>query len=178
LYPLPPKQAGGKGVLMSRNYKTSQKNRTNYIYYPLEGQAITIKPNEEEATTAIIATLHSFDDEEVNANRRENYHVPVHMNAYYDESEADAADRNPYLADNASDPLESIIKSIEENEHKEKIDRLRAAIETLKPQQKELIKKVFFEKRTKVSIAAEEGVKESAIRNRLKKIYENLRKKI
>lgn len=163
---------------MSRNFKTSQKNRTNYIYYPLEGQVITIKPNEDKATTTIIATLHSYDDVEVDADRRENYHVPVHVNAYYDEKEEDAADRNPYLVDNASDPLESIIQSIEKTEHKEKIDKLRAAIETLQPQQKELIKKVFFEKRTNVSIAAEEGVSETAIRNRLKKIYENLRKKI
>lgn len=171
-------QAGGKGAIMSRNFKTSQKNRTNYIYYPLEGQAITINPNEDEATTTIIATLHSYDDAEVDANRRENYHVPVHMNGYYDEKEEDAADRNPYLVDNAANPLESIIKSIEETEHKEKIDKLRVAIETLKPQQQELIKKVFFEKRTNVSIATEEGVTEAAIRNRLKKIYDNLRKKI
>lgn len=162
---------------MSRNFKTSQKNRTNYIYYPLGGQAITIKPNEDKATTTIIATLHSYDDAEVDANRRENYHVPVHMNGYYDEKEEDAADHNPYLVDNA-DPLESIIQSIEETEHKEKVDRLRAAIETLKPQQKELIKKVFYEKRTNVSIASEEGVTEVAIRHRLKKFYDNLRKKI
>lgn len=171
-------QSGGKGATMSRNFKTSPKNRTNYIYYPLEGQAITIKPNEDKATTTIIATLHSYDDAEVDADRRENYHVPVHMNAYYDEKKEDAADRNPYLVDNASDPLESIIQSIEETEHKEKIDKLRVAIETLKPHQKELIKKVFFEKRTNVSIAAKEGVSETSIRNRLKKIYENLRKKI
>lgn len=163
---------------MSRNHKTSQKNRTNYIYYSLEGQAITIKPNEHEATTTIIATLHSYDDAEVDAERRENYHVPVHMTAYCDEKEEDTADRNPYLVDNESEPLESIIKSIEETEHKEKIEKLRAAIETLQPQQKELVKKVFFEKRTNVSIAAEEGVSEAAIRNRLKKIYESLRKKI
>lgn len=163
---------------MSRNFKTSKKNRTNYIYYSADGQAIKIKPNENGVTNAIVATLHSYDDAEVDANRRENYHVPVHMNAYYDEKEEDAADRNPYLADNASNPLESIIKSIEETEHKERIDKLRVAIETLQPQQKELIKKVFFEKRTNVSIAAEEGVTEAAIRNRLKKIYENFRKKI
>ncbi len=170
-------QAGGKGAIMSRNFKTSQKNRTNYIYYPLEGQPITINPNEDEAITAIIATLHSYDDEEVKANNREKYHVPVHLDAYYVENEV-AADRNPYLVDTASDTLESIIEAIETAEHEEKIDRLKAAIETLKPQQKELIKKVFIEKRSKVSIAAEEGVKEAAIRNRLKKIYENLRKKI
>lgn len=169
---------GGKGATMPRNFKTSQKNRTNYIYYPLEGQAITIKPNEDEATTTIIATLHSYDDLEVDADRRENYHVPVHMNAYYDEKEEDAADRNPYLVDNASDPLESIIQSIEESEHEDRLGRLKAAIETLQPKQKELIKKVFYEKRTNVSIAAEEGVTEAAIRNRLKKIYENLHKKV
>lgn len=170
--------AGGKGAIMLRNFKTSSKNRTNYIYYPLGGQAITIKPNEDKATTTIIATLHSYDDAEVDADRRENYHVPVHVNAYYDGKEEDAADRNPYFVDHASDPLESIIKSIEETEHKEKIDKLRVAIETLQPQQKELIKKVFFQKLTNVSIAAEEGVTEAAIRNRLKKIYENLSKKI
>lgn len=163
---------------MSRNFKTSQKNRTNYIYYQLEGQAITIKPNENEATTAIIATLHSYDDEEVNANRRENYHVPVHMNAYYDEKEENAADRNPYLVDTASDPLEIIIKSIEETEYEEQIDRLKAAIETLKPQHKEIIKKFFFEERSKVSIAAEKGVSEATIRKHLKNICRDLSKKI
>ncbi len=171
-------QYGGKDALMLRNYKTSKKNRTNYIYYSADGQTIKIIPNENGVTDAIIATLHSFDDEEYNAGRREKYHVPVHMDAYCDKNEDDAADRNAYLTDNASNPLESIIKSIEETEYKEKLDRLRAAIETLKPQQKELIKKVFFEKRTNVSIAAEEGVTEAAIRKRLKKIYENLSKKI
>lgn len=171
-------QFGGKDALMLRNYKTSKKNRTNYIYYSADGEAIKIVPNKDGVTDAIIAILHSYDDAEVDANRRENYHVPVHMNAYYDEKEEDAADRNPYLVDNASNPLESIIKSIEETEHKEKIDRLRAAIGTLKPQQKELIKKVFFEKRTNVSIADEKGVTEAAIRKHLKKVYEDLRKKI
>lgn len=163
---------------MLRNYKTSKKNRTNYIYYSADGEAIKIVPNKDGVTDAIIAILHSYDDAEVDANRREDYHVPVHIDAYHDMNEDDAADRNSYLTDNTSDPLESIIQSIEETEHEEKIDRLRAAIETLKPQQKELIKKVFLEKRTNVSIAAEKGVTEAAIRKHLKKVYEDLRKKI
>jgi RNA polymerase sigma factor (sigma-70 family) len=171
-------QSGGKDALMLRNFKTSKKNRTNYIYYSIDGQAIKIVPNENGVTDAIIVTLHSFDDEEYNAGRREKYHVPVHMDAYCNENEEDAADRNPYLVDNDSNPLENIIQSIEETEHAKKIDRLRAAIETLKPKHKELIKKVFYEKRTNVSIADEEGVTEAAIRKRLKKIYDNLRKKI
>jgi RNA polymerase sigma factor (sigma-70 family) len=171
-------QFGGKDALMLRNYKTSKKNRTNYIYYSADGETIKIVPNKNGVTDAIIATLHNLDDAEVDANRRENYHTPMHIDAYHDKNQDDAADRNAYLTDNDSNPLESIIQSIEETEHAEKIDRLRAAIETLKPQQKELIKKVFYEKRTNVSIAAEEGVSEAAIRNRLKRIYDNLSKKI
>jgi RNA polymerase sigma factor (sigma-70 family) len=50
------------------------------------------------------------------------------------------------------------------------------AIDSLLPQQKELVKKVFFEKRTLISIAREEGVGESAIRDRLKRIYQKLKK--
>lgn len=49
------------------------------------------------------------------------------------------------------------------------------AIDQLLPQQQELIKKVFFEKRTIVSIAREEGVGESAIRDRLNRIYKKLK---
>lgn len=163
---------------MLRKLKTSKKNRTNYIYYPSEGQPVIIKPNEEGVTDTIIATLHEYDDIAVDAGRREDYHVPVHFDGYYDKNEDDAADRNSYLVDQSPNPMESIILSIEETEHEEKLDRLRGAIETLKPQQKELIKKVFYEKRTNVSIAAEEGVSEAAIRKRLKKVYEELRKKI
>jgi RNA polymerase sigma factor (sigma-70 family) len=50
------------------------------------------------------------------------------------------------------------------------------AISELLPQQQELIKKVFFEKHTIVSIACEEGVGESAIRDRLNRIYKKLNK--
>jgi len=171
-------QTGGKDAIMSRNFKTSKKNRTNYIYYPSEGQPVKIIPNEDCVTDTIIATLHEWDDLLVDGDRREDYHVPVHFDAYNDNNEDDLADRNLFLADNTSNPLKSIIQSIEETEYEEKLNRLRSAIETLQPKQRELIKSVFYEKRTNVSIAAEEGVTEAAIRNRLKKIYENLRKKI
>lgn len=163
---------------MSRNYKTSKKNRVNYIYYSANGQTVEIKPNGEGITDTIIATLHEMDDLEVDANRRETYHVPIHLDAYHGKDEEDSNDYNGYLIDPKPNPMESLIHSIEKAEHEEKLDKLRLAIETLKPQQKELIQKVFYEKRTNVDIAKEDGVTEAAIRNRLKKIYENLRKKI
>ena len=53
---------------------------------------------------------------------------------------------------------------------KDQYNRLYAAIALLEPQQKELVRQVFFENRKIVDIAAEEGVSEAAIRNRLKKI--------
>jgi len=55
---------------------------------------------------------------------------------------------------------------------------LYKAIDQLLPQQQELIKKVFFEKRTIVSIAREEGVGESAIRDRLNRIYKKLKENL
>ena len=53
---------------------------------------------------------------------------------------------------------------------KDQYNRLYAAIALLEPQQKELVRQVSFENRKIVDIAAEEGVSEAAIRNRLKKI--------
>lgn len=57
----------------------------------------------------------------------------------------------------------------------EEYEALHKAIDQLLPQQQELIKKVFFEKRTIISIAREEGVGESAIRDRLNRIYKKLK---
>lgn len=129
-----------------RKFKTAEKNRTNYVYYTAEDKKIVLTA--EDVDSDWIAFLHGEDDESVDADRRKDYHVPVHYDAYSDGEGDDAADRNAYMEDAAPNPLES------------------------------LIQKVFYENRTNVDIAAEEGVTEAAIRNRLKKIYTNLAKKI
>ena len=46
------------------------------------------------------------DDEEVDENCREEYKCQVHYDAYRDRDGEDADDRNPYLADLESGPLE------------------------------------------------------------------------
>ena len=76
--------------------------------------------------------------------------------------------------DNALFPSEEDIEAevVAKDEH----NRLYAAIALLEPQQKELVRQVFFEDRKIVDIAAEEGVSEAAIRNRLKKITQHLKK--
>ena len=161
---------------MSRAYKTSQKKRTNYIYYTAEGAKIVITPGEDGVTEADIQLLHEMDDAELDEQRRYNYRVTAHLDAYHDGEGDDATDRNKYLADNTVNPEQLMIQAEDEAEHQDMLDKLRKAMDCLLPQQKELFKKVYLEKRTNTEIAAEEGVTEAAIRGRLKKLQERLRK--
>lgn len=160
-----------------RKFKTAADNRTNYIYYFDDGSKCVITPGENGENTTIIAQLHAMDDEQVDADRREDYHCPVHYQAYSDGEGEDADDRNPYLCDTAADPLEQMLASINEQEHSEKMYRLKAALTTLTDLQKDTVYKKFYRNMSNVDIAAEEGVSEAAIRNRLKKIFANLAKK-
>lgn len=163
---------------MSRAYKTSQKKRTNYIYYTAEGTKIVITPGEDGVTEADIELLHTMDDEEVDEQRRYDYRVTTHLDAYHDGEEEAANDRNKYLVDDTGNPEHLIVEAENEAEHQDMLDKLRKAMEFLLPQQRELFKKVYLERRSNTDIAAEEGVTEAAIRNRLKKLHERLRKNL
>jgi RNA polymerase sigma factor (sigma-70 family) len=161
---------------MSREYKTSQKNRTNYIYYTTEGTKIVITPGEDGVTEANIELLHSMDDIQVDEQRRYDYRVTTHLDAYYDGDSEAANDRNKYLSDDSENPEHLYVEAEDKAEHQDLVDKLTKAMECLLPQQKELFKKVYIEKRSNTDIATEEGVTEAAIRNRLKKMHEKLRK--
>ena len=161
---------------MPRKCKTSDKNRTHYIYYTANGRKIVITPGENGVTQADIELLHSMDDDEVDEQRRYNYRITAHLDAYHDGEEEAANDRNKYLADDTANPEQLIIQAEDEAEHQDMLDKLTKAMECLLPQQKELFKKVYLEKRSKTDIATEEGVTEAAIRGRLKKLQERLRK--
>lgn len=165
-----------------RKFKTAVNNRTNYVYYTAEGKAITLSPgmtdDDQTVTDEIITLLHTMDDDEYNAERRERYHCPVHYQSYTGGSGEDAEDRNDYLEDVSANPLEQILAEIDEQERSAKIDRLERTVSNLADLQKSTIFKKFYQNMTNVAIAAEEGVSEAAIRNRLKKIFTNLAKKI
>ncbi|MDY3064406.1 MAG: sigma factor-like helix-turn-helix DNA-binding protein [Oscillospiraceae bacterium] len=161
-----------------RKFKTAEDNRTNYIYYFDDGSKCVITPGENGENTTIISQLHAMDDAEVDADRREDYHCPVRYDGYHDGDGDDADDRNPYLCDTAADPLEQMLASIRQQEHSDKLDRLKAALTTLTDLQRDTIYKKFYRNMSNVDIATEEGVSEAAIRNRLKKIFANLAKKI
>jgi RNA polymerase sigma-70 factor (ECF subfamily) len=58
----------------------------------------------------------------------------------------------------------------------EEIATLRAALKTLTPEQRELVRKIFYEGRALKAVAAEYGVSSPAIISRLNKIYARLKK--
>lgn len=155
-----------------RQFKTSKKNRTNYTYYYADGTKFMLTPGENGITEADIAMLHESDDTEFNAQRRENYHAPVHYQAYTDGDSNNADDRNDYLADTSADPEKSLIEVLIRAEHSTAFKKIW---DELLPQQRDLIQKKL-QGRSNVDIAAEEGVTEAAIRNRLAKIQKKFEK--
>lgn len=186
-----------KGRDIMRMFKTAADNRTDYKYYPENGSPITITPAilEEagcENPKEIIVLIHSMDDEEVDANRREQYHAGVYFNDgddWLQRQQNNAVDKTtsnmPRISESCydgrewmKDPLEQILNAVEEQIRSDRLDRLKKAVSDLTDLQKATIFKKFNLEMTNVAIAAEEGVSEAAIRNRLKKIYENIRKKI
>lgn len=60
-------------------------------------------------------------------------------------------------------------------EHREDMARLYSAMEVLSPDQRELVKKVYFEERKITDIAREEGVSHVAVHDRLERIYKKIK---
>ena len=161
---------------MSRENKTSQKNRTSYIYYTAEGDQINLTPGENGVTEADILLLHQMDDEEYNAERRYQYRVSVHLESYQDGDGDDASDRNGYLADLRMNPESVYMEEAAEREHQRNLTTLASLLSRLTQEEQELIQMIYLEKRTRTSIAEEKGVSETAIRKRLKQAEKKLQK--
>ena len=156
---------------MSKQFKTGKNKRTTYIYFDAEGKKqMELRPGEEGVTEADIALLHGMDDAAVNRERREDYHAPFRIDAYCADGE-DADEKNPWMMDESTGPDAAI-----DNEYHELLlSRLGDAVNTLLPEQQEILYQIYVQKRTNTDIADEEGVSETAIRNRLKKIYGRLK---
>lgn len=117
--------------------------------------------SEIEVTTELGEMILELDRLEYNNHQRETRrHASLDGMDYEGEIFADGADIE-------ADFLKALDSKV-----------LFSAIAELLPQQQELLRKIFFESRSLVSIAHEESVSEAAIRNRLKKIYTQLQKKL
>lgn len=73
------------------------------------------------------------------------------------------------IADERQDVEENVVREMEN-------ERVRNAIEQLEPQQQWLVEQIYCNERTRVNIAKELGVSEFAIRDRLKRIHEKIKK--
>lgn len=153
-----------KGLCM-RNFKTSEKKRGTYIYFEANGNRVELIPGQDGVNESWIALLHALDDEEVDAYRREMYHCPVS----YD---------NSYNLVNKKDPLEIMLALCTAEERYVMIEKVKKALLELTDKQYETVQKKFYLEMSNVDIASDENVTETAIRNRCKKIYNQLKKKI
>ena len=123
-------------------------------YQDATGNLIEIEVSEVIGEVSI-----EIDKEMANSNRRETrWHNSISR----------MEEAGVQFADESIDVAELLL----ENEANRK---LRAAMNKLLPQQKELIRQVFFEERSLVEIARETGVTVGAVWNRLQKIYKRLK---
>ncbi len=143
-----------------RQFKTSKHNRAIYIYYAEDGHKTVLVPGKDGVTEADIQTLHEFDDTEYRQHRRE-----TGKHRSLEQALEENAEQFPSSINLEAAALQNIENAC-----------LYEAINSLLPQQKTLIHKVFFEGCSLESIAREEGVSGQAIGNRLKKIIDKLQK--
>ena len=102
--------------------------------------------------------LVEMDRLEYNVNRKETRrHISL-----------EACDRNDNQLPSNTDLEETCLQRME-------IDALQRGMDSLLPEQRELIRKVFFENQTIISLARVQGVNESAIRDRLSRVYKKLK---
>lgn len=73
---------------------------------------------------------------------------------------------------NITDGLDTLATLIQE----EQFEELRQAIQHLRPQQKELVRRLFWEDEKQADIAREQDVSKAALTGRMKKIYAALKK--
>lgn len=155
---------------MARNFKTPKKARATYKVYDAYDRIVAeFIPGQDGVTEVLIQQLHAADDDEYDANRREAYHVPVHYMAYTTSDAEEAEDRNLYLADESSDPSILFDKAFNRAEFKHEFCKRWKRL--TKEQRQLVIRKVRGE--TNVSIAAEQGISEAAIRKQLKRIQKH-----
>ena len=158
---------------MSRSFKTIKDNRTNYIYYGVGGGKTILIPGEDGITEAIIETLHNFDDDDFDNNRREtSKHNSID----------DINDKSESIVDQNID-VEGQVFSELENEVIKKM--VLKAVSDLKPQQRDLIYALYLSDKPipQAEYAKSLGITESSVcqkawraRIHLKQIIESIKK--
>ena len=120
---------------------------------------LTDEVSEVEVSEELGRAIEQMDTDDFNLNRHE-----TRRHCYISELE----ENGHYIAAD-SDPLDDVLKN-------ERHDELMVAIEKLKPQQKELLCRIYKNSETQEEISESEGVSQQAISSRLRTIYKFLKK--
>jgi len=138
---------------------------TKIKFLDRQGNEVSVEVNDEFAAVYV-----ELDRQDKNNERKETRrHVSLNKTVKNHDSE-DIVEHIDLLEDKRSNIEENYIQ-------REEIATLRDGIKSLLPEQRRLIKQVFYEERSIKSLAEEYGVSSPAIINRLNKIYAQLRKK-
>lgn len=157
-----------------KNFRTKKSNRGTYRYYFVTGDMNEIEVS-SEIKDSDIALLHKFDDEEVNMEHKNSYHGLCYLEDFLDDDKG--LENHPVLVDNRH-PLEEILEGENQELRGQLFGVLHQELEKLTPNQRKTVDKIFYEGLNHSELAREEGVSETAIRHRLRKIYSRLRKNI
>ena len=147
------------------------KNDKTYLDVPDEECTVMIREDYErrlseaqDGEEVLPRTMQQIMDEDYNnptfnSNQRETRrHVHI-----------EACDPDGKHFSDGEDPERRLIRE-------EEVETLRKAIAKLEPGQQELLRRLFWEGERKTDIAEEDGVSQSAITGRLKKIYRKMKK--
>lgn len=144
------------------------KNKKTYLDVPEDECSIMIQTDyekrlleAEDGEVVLPRTVQEIMDEEVNKPTFNNNQTETRRHCSLDAMQEAGMDLSS--EDNIELP-------------DEKYAELRAAIAQLKPEQQELLRKVFYEEIKQVDIAKSESVGKTAIENRMIRIYSRLKK--
>ena len=129
------------------------------INYYVNGTMVEIEVEDDFASK-----YNELDHESKKAAERHRWHKRKHL-LRLDVIDEDAE----ILEDGSEDIEEKVIKN-------EEYAALHKALKTLLPQQQDIIKKIYFEGKSKIEVARELGITDAAVRNRLRKIFEKIKK--
>lgn len=156
-----------------KKYKSSKKNQGTYTYVWVDGTTTTLVAGQDGVTEAFIEFLHEMDNESFNAQRREKRKAPKYIEDIFSEDVPD--DKNCLLCDSHYDPAEMMQEKAEAEECERQRVKLHEALNTLPEKQKRTIEKLFFEGKSLVEVAVEEGVSGVAVIKRRDAALVNLK---
>jgi RNA polymerase sigma factor (sigma-70 family) len=150
------------------------KDNSRYTYKMDDGSAVTLTAGKDGVTEDWIARLKAAHVEEMNLLRRgrskgEGQNRLLSLTQFEDEAD----DKSSVLIDPNSDVEANFIAELESAE---KLDRLQKALESLTPEQRDLLIRVRVKGMHITTIAREQGVDESAVRRRITRIENKIKK--